>query len=253
MSVNAQLRTSTGAHVVDLTRRYLHDREMSEATRPELPRPPGAVIFDMDGVIFDTERMYQKSLKTAIEAAGSTISEEMLLETAGLSWSECRDMLDQNYFAVIHVDVLVAKWLRDFDALATKGLPLKNGLLELLDTLDALCLPRAIATSAYPEDAKRNLDVHGIRHRFDTVVAQGDCQATKPAPDPFLLAAKRLGVDPSCCLAIEDSAHGVRSAFDAGMMTVMVPDTVQAGEQEIARCVRVVRDLHEVRAMLTGE
>jgi HAD superfamily hydrolase (TIGR01509 family) len=226
---------------------------MVEARRPELPRSPGAVIFDMDGVIFDTERMYQKALKAAIEATGSMVGEETLLKTVGLSWTECRIILERHYSDVIPVDTLVANWLSGFDALATKGLPLKDGVLELLATLDALSLPRAIATSAYHKDATRNLDAHGIAHRFHTVVAQGDCHASKPAPDPFLLAARRLGVDPSCCLAVEDSVHGVRSASDAGMMTVMVPDTVQAGEQEIARCVRVARDLHEVRAMLTGE
>lgn len=226
---------------------------MEEARKPRLARRPEAVIFDMDGVIFDTERMYQKALAAAVEDAGGSISQAMLLQTVGLSWTECHAMLDDAFSHIVPVALLVANWQRGFDALASRGLPLKQGLLELLDTLDALSLPRAIATSAYPEDARRNLDAHGIANRFDTVVAQGDCTATKPAPDPFLLAAKRLNVAPSSCLAIEDSLHGVRSALDAGMMTIMVPDTVPAGEPERARCVRIASDLNEVRMMLVGD
>jgi HAD superfamily hydrolase (TIGR01509 family) len=226
---------------------------MREIPRSQLPRLPEAIIFDMDGVIFDTERMYHKALAAAVVDAGGAIGEEMLLQTVGLSWADCRIMLQENYGHLIPIDDLVTNWLIGFDALAAQGLPLKEGVLELLDVLDALSLPRAIATSAFPGDVRRSLDAHGMAHRFDTVVAQGDCQAAKPAPDPFLLAAKRLDVDPSCCLAIEDSIHGVRSALDAGMMTVMVPDTVPAGEQEIVRCIRIARDLHEVRVMLACE
>ena len=210
------------------------------------------MIFDMDGVIFDTERMYQKALHLAVEGAGVNISREDLLKTVGLSWADCRHMLERMYAQHIAIDDLIESWLSRFDMLTAAGLPIKTGLLEMLDALDQLSLPYAIATSAYHEDAARNLNAHNIAHRFQTVVALGDCEATKPAPDPFLLAAERLKVHPSCCLAIEDSTHGVRSASDAGMMTVMIPDTVPAGPQEIELCVMVARDLHEVRAMLMG-
>lgn len=216
----------------------------------KLPRRPQAVIFDMDGVVVDTERMYQRALARAVEDAGCMIGEDMLLRTVGLSWAECREMLRASYSHAIPVDALIENWLHHFDAIASEGLPLKAGVLALLDALDAASLPRAIATSAYRHDVQRNLDAHGITHRFDTIVAQGDCAATKPAPDPYLLAAKRLNIDPALCLAIEDSTHGVQSAFDAGMMTVMVPDTIPARERERALCVAVASDLHVVRRML---
>ncbi|QYU69122.1 HAD family phosphatase [Leptolyngbya sp. 15MV] len=217
------------------------------------PTPVQAVIFDMDGVIFDTERMYQKTLANAVEHVGGSIDEQTLLLTVGMSWGDCRKMLHRKYSHIVEVDELVARWLELFDALANDGLPLKPGVLELLDILDSAELPRAIATSAYSHDVQRNLDAHSLAHRFDTIVAQGDCVATKPAPDPFLLAAARLNVAPSLCLALEDSVHGVRSASDAGMMTVMVPDTVAAGEQEMALCAWVANDLHEVCQMLETE
>lgn len=85
------------------------------------------------------------------------------------------------------------------------------------------------------------------------IVAHDDYAAAKPAPDAFLLAAKRLNIEPSLCLALEDSLSGVRSASSAGLMTVMVPDTVAASENEARLCICIANDLHQVRAMLEVE
>jgi beta-phosphoglucomutase-like phosphatase (HAD superfamily) len=93
---------------------------------------------------------------------------------------------------------------------------------------------------------RRNLAAHGLERRFDAVVARGDYARGKPAPDPFLLAAERLGLPAGGCLALEDSPHGVRSAAAAGMMVVMVPDLVAAGDAEDALCEFVAKDLHDV-------
>ncbi|WP_275427111.1 HAD family hydrolase, partial [Stenotrophomonas maltophilia] len=85
-------------------------------------------------------------------------------------------------------------------------------------------MPRAIATSSTHRSVQHHLAAHGLLGRFDDIVAHGDYTRGKPAPDPFLQAAGRLGVEPEFCLALEDSHNGVRSASSAGMMTVMVPD-----------------------------
>ena len=86
----------------------------------------------------------------------------------------------------------------------------------------------------------------GIIPRFHAVVARGDYARGKPNPDPFLTAAARLGISPEDCLALEDSHNGVRAASSAGMMTVMVPDLLDATEEMQALCVQIARDLHEV-------
>jgi beta-phosphoglucomutase-like phosphatase (HAD superfamily) len=86
--------------------------------------------------------------------------------------------------------------------------------------------------------------------RFDQIICRGDYENGKPAPDPFLKAAERLGVEPRSCLALEDSHVGVRSAAAAGMMTVMVPDLLEPTEELRALCVLVARDLHQVRDLI---
>jgi beta-phosphoglucomutase-like phosphatase (HAD superfamily) len=89
-----------------------------------------------------------------------------------------------------------------------------------------------------------------LADRFHAVIGHGDYVASKPSPDPFLTAAKRLGVDPALCLALEDSHNGVRSASAAGMMTIMVPDLIPATDEIQGLCTLVVDDLHAVRLLL---
>ena len=121
------------------------------------------------------------------------------------------------------------------------------GVIVPKELLAKLGLLRAIATSSRYETARGHLAAHGLTDRFHAVVAHGDCAASKPAPDPYLLAAARLGVVPSLCLALENSHNGVRSAAAAGMMTVMVPDLLEATEEIAALCTFVATDLHVVK------
>jgi beta-phosphoglucomutase-like phosphatase (HAD superfamily) len=88
--------------------------------------------------------------------------------------------------------------------------------------------------------------------RFEEIVAHGDYDRGKPAPDPFLKAAERLGVEPRLCLALEDSHNGIRSASSAGMMTVMVPDLLEPTDEIRALCIFVTRDLHDVRQLIVS-
>jgi HAD superfamily hydrolase (TIGR01509 family) len=130
-------------------------------------------------------------------------------------------------------------------------LQLKAGVVELLDDLDALGLPRAIATSSTHASVERQLG--GMTGRFQAVVAHGDYARGKPSPDPFLTAAERLGVVPSACLGLEDSHNGVRAAHAAGLMTIMVPDLLEATEEMRGLCVAVAETLHDVRDLLAAQ
>ena len=211
-----------------------------------LPRSPAAVIFDMDGLLFDTEGLYGEAILTAAAEVGCAMSRDVFLQLIGRSREVNHRFLLDHYGSNYPLEALIATWSRHFQALAATGLPLKPGAAELLDLLDELQLPRAIATSNSHAVAQRHLASHGLADRFHGVVAHGDYTTGKPAPDPFLKAAERLGVAPSLCLALEDSHNGVRSASAAGMMTIMVPDLIPPTEEIYGLCTLIVDDLHAV-------
>jgi HAD superfamily hydrolase (TIGR01509 family) len=211
-----------------------------------LPRNPQAVIFDMDGTIFNTEFLYYRAFLAAGQEQDLPVEPSLPLRTVGLSWESTTNLLLQHFGDSRRVQSLLAAWLRQFDRLAESELSLKPGVMQLLDQLDRLEIPSAIATSSYHDDVDRHLAAHGLSKRFAAVVANEDCVSVKPAPDPFLLAADRLSVDPTACLALEDSFQGVASASGAGMMTIMIPDMVAPTDEHRALCLYVVPDLHEV-------
>lgn len=219
-----------------------------------LPRRPAAVVFDMDGLLFDTEALYQEAMLLAAVEVGQQLAPDFFHRTVGLPWARVRCLFRSHFGSAFLVDEFHAAWVRHFWAIAEIRLALKPGALELLDTLDRIRLPRAIATSSSHSTAERHLITHNLLGRFDQIVGHGDYAAGKPAPDPFLKAAERLGVEPRLCLALEDSHNGVRSASSAGMMTIMVPDLLEATDEVRELCTLVVADLHEVsRLLLTVE
>lgn len=215
-----------------------------------LPRRPAAIVFDMDGLLFDTESLYREAIVAAAAAGGHELSPALYLGTIGLTGASTKEYLAGHFGPDFDFDVIWADASRRFHALADARLSLKAGVLEILEVLDQADMPRAIATSSRRASVDHHLALHRLAHRFPVIVAQGDYARGKPAPDPYLKAAERLGVDPGLCLALEDSYNGVRAAAAAGMMTVMVPDLLDPTEEMRRLCIRIARDLHEVRTML---
>jgi HAD superfamily hydrolase (TIGR01509 family) len=215
-----------------------------------LPHSPSAVIFDMDGLLFDTEALWQEALLAAGAEAGHQIPDEVYNQSIGVRRSQCKGLFLSHFGEDFRFEAFHADWTRHFWLIAEGKFALKPGALELLEALDQLGLPRAIATSSSRTTVERHLTAHGLMDSFDALVCRGDYEHGKPAPDPFLKAAERLGVEPQACLALEDSHIGVRSAAAASMMTVMVPDLLEPTEELRALCVLVVRDLHQVRDLV---
>ncbi len=206
-----------------------------------------AVIFDMDGLIFDSEVLARDSFLTTARELGHALAAADFLELVGRPWALNRLTL-QRHLGPDGVEPFRLAWLRLYVGLRPT-MALKPGVTALLDRLDALGLKRAICTSSAHADVAENLALHGLAGRFDAVVAAGDYANGKPAPDPFLRAAELLGVAPQNCLALEDSHNGVRAAAAAGMRTVMVPDLLPPTDELRALCHLVATNLHDVRAL----
>lgn len=216
----------------------------------KLSHKPAAVVFDMDGLLFDTEALYQEAFTQAASEKGYDMPLAVFHGMVGHPWPVNRVQLLDHYGPTFPVDEFGAAVRRHFIAAADTRLRLKPGALELLGLLDELRLPRAIATSSRHDTVQHHLAAHALHGRFHAVVAQGDYAAGKPAPDPYLKAAERLGVEPRLCLALEDSYAGVRSASSAGMTTIMVPDLLQPTNEVRRLCAYVATDLHEVRGLI---
>ena len=200
----------------------------------------------MDGLLFDSEALYQRAIAAAAAEGGYDLSAASSL-MIGRPVVQSTVILLEHYGPAFPVDAFFEAMFRHFDRMAATDLALKPGVIELLDALDQLQLPRAIATSSGHPRVQAHLDLHQLGRRFHAIVGHGDYAASKPAPDAFLLAAERLGVEPRLCLALEDSPNGVRAAHAAGMMTVMVPDLIEPTEEIRVLCSFVAHDLHEVR------
>jgi beta-phosphoglucomutase-like phosphatase (HAD superfamily) len=215
-----------------------------------LPRKPQAVVFDMDGLLCDTEVVYRDAMIATAAEHGHEMPLALFRSMIGLPGPAGDQKVLDHFGADFPIDQFNARVREHVDAACTIGIALKAGVVELLDHLDELALPRAIATSSSHRAVEAHLGPSGIIPRFHTVVARGDYERGKPNPDPFLTAARRLGVAPELCLALEDSHNGVRAASAAGMMTVMVPDLLDPTEEMHGLCVRIARDLHEVEAWI---
>jgi HAD superfamily hydrolase (TIGR01509 family) len=215
-----------------------------------LPRTPHAVIFDMDGLLCDTEVVYRDAMFATAAEHGHDMPLSLFKSMIGLPGPMSDRQVLNHFGEDFPIAAFNARVGEHVELACEAGIALKAGVVEILDRLDALDLPRAIATSSSHRSVEAHLGLSGIIPRFHAVIARGDYARGKPNPDPFLRAAERLGVAPELCLALEDSHNGVRAASSAGMMTVMVPDLLDPTEEMHTLCVRIARDLHEVRGWL---
>ncbi|MEI3803660.1 HAD family phosphatase [Agrobacterium sp. CCNWLW32] len=215
-----------------------------------LPFLPQAVVFDMDGLLIESERLYRDSFLAASDEGGHGMKVETYQKVCGSPWDVITGTIFADYGADFPIDSFRDAWLRHLGVMMADGVALKPGVIDILDLLDRLDIRRAIATSSQHDSVTRHLGPHDLLRRFDTIVARGDYTEPKPAPMPYLTAARRLSLDPGRCLALEDSYSGVRSATSAGMLTIMVPDVAPPTEEMREKCVAVASDLHAVASLL---
>lgn len=218
-----------------------------------LPRPVKAVVFDMDGLLVDTEQLIFKAMRETAQGSGGEMPFATFQRMVGLPSAVSDGILLEHFGSDFDLAAWSAEVSRRFRDGIKAGIALKEGVLEILDHLDAASLPKAIATSSTLTSLHQSLGPHGLVARFDALITREAQTFGKPHPEPFLKAAEALAVAPEHCLALEDSHNGVRAASAAGMMTIMVPDMLAPTEEMHALCVRIARDLHEVRELLAAQ
>lgn len=213
--------------------------------------PPRAVVSDMDGLLLDTERLMQGAILESSAFHGFPMDEALFLSLVGVPVDGNRRQLLEAFGPAFPFDAYLARYRAQvLDEIARNGMPVKPGAAELLRDVKAAGLSLAVATSTGRERAVEHLAHAGFHDLLDALVTRDDVTNPKPHPEPYLLAAERLGVDPAHCLALEDSHSGVRSAAAAGMMVVMVPDLLPATDEMRGLVHAVATDLNEVRAWL---
>ncbi|AFC87023.1 HAD family hydrolase [Frateuria aurantia] len=218
---------------------------------PHVEAPVRAVIFDMDGLLLDSETLAMDSLVSAGQALGYDIPYSFCRRMIGIPADVCREMVFSTYGRDFPLQQFFEVHEVHLRELVDSGkLGLKAGVIELLDYLDRHRIPRAIATSSSRVRTDHHLALVGLLQRFDHIVTRDDVSRGKPDPEPYLTAAAKLGVTPADCLALEDSYNGVRAAHAAAIRVIMVPDLLEPIEEMHEKALHIVDDLHRVIAFL---
>jgi len=215
-------------------------------------KPIEAVIFDMDGTLIDSESVYIAGMQDAARTLGLALPIDLCHAMVGVPSHECNLMLRQHYGTDFDLALFRGHFSSSVQRQMKERVPVKPGVVELLDFLAARGLPLAIATSAGRATAERNLGRAGLLDRFAALATRDDVEHPKPAPDLYLEAARRLGVAPERCVAFEDSSIGIVAAHAAGMRAVMVVDILPPTDEARAKSCHVAGDLHEVLCLLRG-
>ena len=211
-----------------------------------------AVIFDMDGVLIDSERFYSSIWAKAGKPLGFNIDDSFYIEKLyGKSFKMCEDVMLEEYGKDFPVGKFISLVRNIFDEeLASSGIPLRDGVAELLDFVELRSLPKAIGTSGLMEDVHRCLRPHNILARFQAVSTADQVKHAKPAPDIFLNAASKIGVAAENIIVIEDSELGVLAAHRAGMRVIMATDLIQPSRDIASKALKVVGSLHDVPMLI---
>lgn len=205
-----------------------------------------AVLFDMDGLMFDTERLSDIIWHEIGKRFGYTLTAEHMALLRGRNREGGKQAFLAHFGAAMPYDALWQAVMDEFEHRMAVSVPFRPYLTELLDFLKAEKIPMAVASSTHRALVENHLRVAGLCDYFKAIVCGDMVENGKPAPDIYLLAAKTLGVSPADCMVLEDSCNGMRAGAAAGCFSVMVPDLDPVTDEMRTLAAAIVPSLHEV-------
>ncbi|MCI7030917.1 MAG: HAD family hydrolase [Clostridium sp.] len=211
-----------------------------------------AVIFDMDGVIFDTERVYLEIWQSVFEKYGYKMTKELYITVMGTGRKNVIKTFLENFGDDLPIEKMYEeKDNQLFYIIENQGIPLKKGVKELFSMLKEKNYKIALATSAKRDRVEKQIKDKWLKESFDAIVCGDDVEKGKPSPDIFLKAAKEIDVEAKDCFVVEDSPAGIKAAFSGGMKGIHVEDLKVADEDILKYCQKSFKDLQEVKKYLS--
>ena len=194
-----------------------------------------AAVFDLDGLLLDTEKVCMQAFRDACDALSLPMLEDVYLGIIGCNAQGIERIIQKGYGADLDYPQLRKEWMsRYHPVIEERAIPKKEGVIELFEWLQTQKIPIAVATSSHQKEAAIKLKLSGLDTYVSSLSTGCEVKHGKPDPEIYLLAAQRLNTAPAQCLAFEDSSNGVRAAVAAGMQVHQVPDLVKPTEDIIA-------------------
>lgn len=213
--------------------------------------PVSGVLFDMDGLVVDTEWMYSRFWMEACRFYGFPMTKEQALQMRSLNHSLGQAKLHEFFGEGADYETIRKKRIALMDAYVLEnGVAPKPGIYELLDALDEKHIPRAVTSASPHARIRAYLEPLGLYHRFWRIVTAYDVPHGKPEPDIYLKGAEVLGLAPEKCLALEDSPSGILSASRAGCLSVVIPDQDQPDTDTLSRVYAKADSLADIIGLL---
>ncbi|MBM4203268.1 MAG: HAD family phosphatase [Gammaproteobacteria bacterium] len=212
-------------------------------------RPPLAVVFDMDGLLLDSERLALHTFIAACREFRFEPNLDVYRKCIGATYGVTEEILRRELGPGFPFEAVYASWSRRYDQhVHFRPLDIKPGAVELLQVLHDSGTPLALATSTRRPTAEKKLELARLDHFFQELVCGGETTHGKPYPDPYLKACELLNVSPEGCWAFEDSMNGTRAALAAGLTVFQIPDLIEPGGGERALGQAILPSLHDALA-----
>ncbi|MBE6055261.1 MAG: HAD family phosphatase [Clostridium sartagoforme] len=212
-----------------------------------------AIIFDMDGVLFDTEKIYLDVWTKVFDKYGYKMTKEIYCKVIATGRENVKKVFKEEFGENIPIDKMYKEKDEALYEEIKKKIPIKDGAYDLLKYLKDKKYKIALATSASKERMEKQLNQSDFKKLFDEIVCREDVEKAKPNPEIFLKAANKLKVSPEECIVIEDSSAGVEAAYKGNMTPIHVVDLKEADEKIKRYSYKSFNNLYEIKSYFKGE